>query len=374
MLLGSMDGGGRWRAAALLLCCCVTMLAINMLYTQQQRSRHVELYSGNGRVTKVAGVKVPMGVATTVENGPVGMRREDARVARRVYKMHPPHAEKRRHGLGYSPYETAVHSQHGAANQKLKQAKTQTLSDDNIDAELEKVLGPDEASLVKASASDAGADQDLDRMQQQMDSMKVHKAHKRRHQQLHHNFEASYDAFEYPKKNDIGKSLVTGADNIKGSGYPVNQAASDADAPLFTTEDVAYQAPATIVPAPGSSWHVHPGLWLPQVDGEEWTYTGNKRGPYQWGTMKRAWDTCANGVNQSPINLELNIKRDEELEALRWFGPTHPYEATLVSPLYKNVLTIEGLKGFMMAGGVKMHLKSATIHTPSEHKFQVCPR
>jgi len=51
-------------------------------------------------------------------------------------------------------------------------------------------------------------------------------------------------------------------------------------------------------------------------------------------------------------------------------GPNDPYQATVVSPLYKNVLTIEGLRGSMMVSGLKMELKSATIHTPSEHKLQ----
>ena len=64
------------------------------------------------------------------------------------------------------------------------------------------------------------------------------------------------------------------------------------------------------------------------------------------------------------------MRRDDKLKMLRWVGPNDPYQATVISPLYKNVLTIEGLRGSMMVSGLKMELKSATIHTPSEHKLQ----
>ena len=123
---------------------------------------------------------------------------------------------------------------------------------------------------------------------------------------------------------------------------------------------------------PGYSFHVNHGGLPPSVKGEIWSYSDestNKNGPSSWGKLRRAYGVCSRGVNQSPINVELNIKRDDNLKLLRWLGPNNPYQATVISPLYKNVLTIEGLKGSMQVSGLKMELKRATIHTPSEHKL-----
>ena len=182
--------------------------------------------------------------------------------------------------------------------------------------------------------------------------------------------------------------------NVAGSSV-VNLASSDdRSGPKWSTSnDVQLQSPALVmnqlppaIPAPGPmmhmpmypgqppySFHVNHGGYPPSVKGEIWSYdnnNGNKNGPEYWGKLNRAWGVCGVGENQSPINVELNVRRDDELKMLRWVGPNDPYQATLVSPLYKNVLMLENLRGSMMVSGLKMELKSATIHTPSEHKLQ----
>ena len=182
--------------------------------------------------------------------------------------------------------------------------------------------------------------------------------------------------------------------NIAGSSV-VNLAGSDdRSGPIWSTQnDVQLQSPALVmnqlpppIPAPGAmmhmpmypgqppySFHVNHGGYPPSVKGQIWSYdnnNGNKNGPAYWGKLRRAWGVCGVGENQSPINVELNVRRDDKLKMLRWVGPNDPYQATLISPLYKNVLTLEGLRGSMMVSGLKMELKSATIHTPSEHKLQ----
>jgi hypothetical protein len=182
--------------------------------------------------------------------------------------------------------------------------------------------------------------------------------------------------------------------NVAGSSV-VNLASSDdRSGPKWSTSnDVQLQSPALVmnqlppaIPAAGPmmhmpmypgqppySFHVNHGGYPPSVKGEIWSYdnnNGNKNGPEYWGKLQRAWGVCGVGENQSPINVELNVRRDDALKLLRWVGPNDPYQATLISPLYKNVLMLEGLRGSMMVSGLKMELKSATIHTPSEHKLQ----
>eukprot|EP00960_Hanusia_phi_P052375 761416-Hanusia_phi.AAC.5 len=167
------------------------------------------------------------------------------------------------------------------------------------------------------------------------------------------------------------------ADNIVGNGY-VNVAPSGSSSNQFVFQnDVQYQSPAVGAdswnayssPYPAYSFHVNHGGWLPNVDGEIWAYSG-KKGPEHWGDLKGSYGVCANGQNQSPINFELNVLRDDNLKMIRWIGPTDPYEVTLISPLYKNVITVEGLKGSMMVNDEEVELKYAQIHTPSEHRLQ----
>jgi len=193
---------------------------------------------------------------------------------------------------------------------------------------------------------------------------------------------------------DTAMQVSYSSGNIAGPAV-VNLAASDdTSGPQWSTSsDVQLQAPALImnqlpppIPAPGPmmhmpmypgqppySFHVNHGGMPPSVKGQIWSYSdtnGNDNGPSYWSKLSGQWGVCAKGENQSPINVELNVRRDDHLKMLRWVGPNDPYQATVVSPLYKNVLTIEGLRGSMMVSGLKMELKSATIHTPSEHKLQ----
>ena len=164
-------------------------------------------------------------------------------------------------------------------------------------------------------------------------------------------------------------------DNIAGPGIINVAKPTDDSGPKWqSSNDVQLQSSAVMVDPgefyPTYSFHV-PGEFDPGVKGEKWSYSdfatdvsGKKNGPSYWGGR------CRSGQNQSPINLELNIHRDDALKMLRWVGPTEYYQATLISPLYKNVLTLEGLQGSLMVSDVKMELQSATIHTPSEHKLE----
>ncbi|EKX45421.1 hypothetical protein GUITHDRAFT_138994 [Guillardia theta CCMP2712] len=204
---------------------------------------------------------------------------------------------------------------------------------------------------------------------------------------------ASWDAPSSPskKKNTRKQSLMKidpfeydvhspeKADNVLGNGY-VNVAPSGSSSNQFVFQnDVQYQSPAVgantqlnaypAYPTPAYSFHVNHGGWLPNVDGEIWAYSG-KKGPNHWGDIKGSYGVCANGQNQSPINFELNVLRDDNLKMLRWVGPTDPYEVTLISPLYKNVITVEGLQGTMVVNDEEVELKYAQIHTPSEHRLQ----
>jgi len=182
----------------------------------------------------------------------------------------------------------------------------------------------------------------------------------------------SVDPFEYAEGADTSSPFQTQSDNVVGA-FPVNSALSSATSNSFGMQkDVIMQAPATILPpavsyTPAQPQFVNAGQIYHH--GENWAYTG-ENGAENWGDKNAAWRVCKTGKNQSPINLELNLKRDDNLKPLRWIGSTNPYEASLISPLYKNALTVEGLHGKMTVSGEDMHLKSAVIHTPSEHRFQ----
>jgi len=210
-------------------------------------------------------------------------------------------------------------------------------------------------------------------------------------------YEIDYNAPTSAKvevNGDTAMQMSYASGNIAGPGV-VNLAESDdTSGPKWSTSsDVQLQAPALImnqlpppIPAPSPmmhmpmypgqppySFHVNHGGMPPSVKGQIWSYSdtnGNQNGPSYWGKLNNRWGVCSKGENQSPINVELNVRRDDHLKMLRWVGPNDPYQATVVSPLYKNVLTIENLRGSMMVSGLKMELKSATIHTPSEHKLQ----
>jgi len=161
----------------------------------------------------------------------------------------------------------------------------------------------------------------------------------------------------------------------------VNEASSDATQNNWQANSVYYQSPAAVYGAPAPlppmapsmGYLLHVKAWgaQPEVDGEDWSYSRHtKKGPKHWGMLKGAWGVCYNGHNQSPINVELNVKRNDKLEPLAWVGPTAPYEAVLVSPLYKNLLVAQKLKGKMTIDDVDFHLKSFSVHTPAEHRFQ----
>jgi carbonic anhydrase len=102
--------------------------------------------------------------------------------------------------------------------------------------------------------------------------------------------------------------------------------------------------------------------------GPEWDYAGLSTGPGNWSDLEPQWGVCKRGRQQSPINIELSIRPDRYLKMLRWSGPSNPYEATLVGPVYANTFTLTNLKGHVTVSGLKMELANMTIHTPSEHK------
>ena len=149
---------------------------------------------------------------------------------------------------------------------------------------------------------------------------------------------------------DTAMQVSYSSGNIAGPAV-VNLAASDdTSGPQWSTSsDVQLQAPALIVNqlpppilAPGPmmhmpmypgqppySFHVNHGGMPPSVKGQIWSYSdtnGNDNGPSYWSKLSGQWGVCAKGENQSPINVELNVRRDDHLKMLRWVGVyTHMY-------------------------------------------------
>ena len=98
-----------------------------------------------------------------------------------------------------------------------------------------------------------------------------------------------------------------------------------------------------------------------------WSYEG-ETGPEHWGDLDPNYARCANGKEQSPINIEtLHVVKDNYIT-----DPTINYKPTVFS-LSNDGHTIQGtpstLDNSIVVNNKEYTLTQFHFHTPSEHQF-----
>lgn len=97
---------------------------------------------------------------------------------------------------------------------------------------------------------------------------------------------------------------------------------------------------------------------------EKWSYAG-ETGPEHWAALDPAYNLCAQGASQSPVNLTGLI--EAELEPLKF-----DYTG-LVTKIQNNGHTVQATYSagsFLTAGGMTYELKQIHFHAPSEHLLE----
>ncbi|MBP9707185.1 MAG: carbonic anhydrase family protein [Oligoflexales bacterium] len=98
---------------------------------------------------------------------------------------------------------------------------------------------------------------------------------------------------------------------------------------------------------------------------EEWSFSGEERGPGSWATLNDSYKLCGTGQHQSPIDLEKFERKN--LPRLNLFYKIE------TADLYHNGNTVvlemnDEKSGTLDAGGKVFYLKKIMFRTPSEHK------
>ena len=131
----------------------------------------------------------------------------------------------------------------------------------------------------------------------------------------------------------------------------VHAEAHEGQAHDHAAEEMAQEAPAS----GGHAAHVN------------WGYSGAGAAPY-WGTLDAAYETCATGQKQSPINIAKFLQEDvPDLQP--------SYQASQLS-VKNNGHTIQvnfEPGSILNVGGITYNLKHAHFHTPSEHYLDGAP-
>ncbi|MFI9654618.1 carbonic anhydrase family protein [Guyparkeria sp. GHLCS8-2] len=100
------------------------------------------------------------------------------------------------------------------------------------------------------------------------------------------------------------------------------------------------------------------------ADAPHWTYEGDT-GPAKWATLDSSFETCGDGVNQSPIDLRTPVAAEQSAPAFDYSaGGTHVVNnghAVQVDYQKGSTLTLDGHD---------FQLKQFHFHAPSEHTIE----
>ncbi|GAB2483436.1 carbonic anhydrase [Luteococcus sediminum] len=146
--------------------------------------------------------------------------------------------------------------------------------------------------------------------------------------------------------------LATSMAGCAPASAPQEAASPSVGAPVATatpTPSAAASSPAT-PSASGSASAAH-----------EFAYEG-AHGPAHWGSLNPAWETCATGTKQSPVDLVRQKAEDLPSLSLDYAGGQmvlentgHALQATVAQPQT------------LVRGGQQYKLVQFHLHTPSEH-------
>jgi carbonic anhydrase len=99
-------------------------------------------------------------------------------------------------------------------------------------------------------------------------------------------------------------------------------------------------------------------------EGAHWGYSGPS-GPEHWGELSEEFSICAEGRNQSPIDIVASLKGELAAIELRYSGGT--------TELINNGHTIQvnvSSGNSLLVEGVESELVQFHFHSPSEHRIQ----
>ncbi|KAM0938950.1 putative carbonic anhydrase [Dioscorea sansibarensis] len=100
---------------------------------------------------------------------------------------------------------------------------------------------------------------------------------------------------------------------------------------------------------------------------DEFSYIeGSPNGPENWGNLKPEWETCGNGIEQSPIQLrDDNVILDQSIGRLR--RNYRAAKATLKNSGHDIMLEFNDDAGSLSIKRDSYQLKRVHFHSPSEH-------
>ncbi len=142
----------------------------------------------------------------------------------------------------------------------------------------------------------------------------------------------------------VGIAALTGGRLAAGLGTSTNTASASP-----TTSSV----PAAVAPTAGTA--------IPSWTIPSWTYDGVASGPSHWADLDPGWATCAQGLRQSPIEIE---RAAPGPIGVRFSYATTAAKVTFDGRLIR--LTFAPGSGIVL-DGVRYDLVTGTVHTPSEH-------
>jgi carbonic anhydrase len=96
-----------------------------------------------------------------------------------------------------------------------------------------------------------------------------------------------------------------------------------------------------------------------------WTYEG-KTGPLVWGRLDPAYQACARGHEQSPLDIR-NTHLDKSLQPLEFHYIAGPMTLENTG---RGIVAHVDPGSVMVANGVRYHLVELDFHHPSEHPIK----
>jgi carbonic anhydrase len=104
---------------------------------------------------------------------------------------------------------------------------------------------------------------------------------------------------------------------------------------------------------------------VPAQSNTDWSYQG-RTGPQLWGRLDPAYDACAKGHEQSPVDIE-KARPDSALQPIQFHYVAGP--VTLVNTGHTIEVHVDP-GSYIIANGVRYDLVQFHFHHPSEHTIK----